>query len=413
MSTEQEERDREIREAFAHGEATIDQLARRYNLSKAAVSGIVGARVPRQPGSAIAVHELPADVSQVPQHIRDAYVPAGALELIRKGVPENTWLAYRKQLIMFGDWCAQEGRTAAPVSEATMLSYLDHLRGLPMPGSRPRALADGTRQRFRPAPSTTWIWWSAVKFIHGIGTPPIPWEPAKKMSLAMAGYETEMAELGWTPKSAPRAYPDDVRAMVDRCDRDTPTGKRDAAILLLGWHTCARAADLANYRIRDAVRTPKGLDMVLRKSKTLKPGKTRTTAVRRNENNPQRCPVLAYMEWLEWLGLQKEADPTWAIFRPIDRYHRRVRVASRGPGYFMDSTSITQVVQKYALLAGLSEDLTMHSLRRGYATWLRELGHDPLSIARAFGWAPGGSINVYLEDAERWDEKAPGAGAFL
>lgn len=372
---------------------------------------IAGGRLPEQRRQ-VAVYEMGAD-APVPQHIRDAYVSPEALELVRKGMAENTWMAYRKQLLIFGDWCAREGRTAAPVTEATMLMYLNHLRGLPMPGTLPRRDEDGERRYFRPAPSTSWIWYSAVRFVHKIGTPPLPWECGEKLSLAMDGYTKEMQELGWRPRSAPRAYPDDVRRMVDKVDRDTSTGRRDAAILLNGWHTAARASDMASYRIRDVTRTPKGLDFLLTQSKTLKPGETRTTAVFRNEQRPEYDPVLAATEWLEWLGAMKENDPRWALLRPLDKYGTRLRATSQGPGYRMSSTSISDVVTKYALLAGLDETYTMHSLRRGYATFLREQGVDPLTIARAYGWKPGGSINVYLEEANRWSEAAPGTVGFL
>ena len=367
--------------------------------------------------TALAVHELSAGTEVVPQSSRDAYVDPDALVLIRKGMPENTWLAYRRQLMIFGDWCTRHGRTAAPVSEATMLSYLAHLARLPMPGSQDRRDEDGVKVQFRPAPSTVWIWYSAVRFIHAIGSPPLPWECGKQLSLAIDGYQNEMRELGWRPRSAPRAYPDDVRAMIRKCDRNTSTGRRDAAILLCGWHLAARASDLAAYRWRDVARTPYGLDWLLTKSKTLKPGETRTTAVYSNADkegyNEEFDPTLAFGEWREWCGAQKENDPGWAVFRPLDKYGSKLRAASRGPGYNMSSTSISEVVTKYALLAGLDETYTMHSLRRGYVSWLREQGWDDLTIARAFGWSPGGSINVYLEDAKRADPRAPGQGAFL
>lgn len=361
-----------------------------------------------------------AGTVEVPQHVRDAYVPAGALDLIRKGMPTSTWEAYRTQLIAFGDWCGTHKRTAAPVTEATMLAYLDHLAGLPLLGSERyewESERAGGKVRHRPAPSTVWIWYSAVRFIHGIGTPPLPWECGKKLSLAIDGYTNMMLEAGWRPKSAPRAYPDDVRRMVDKTDRGTSTGRRDAAILLVGFHTAARAADLATYRIRDVTFNPRGADLLLTASKTLKPGQTRTTAVFSHVGeggyNPDYDPVLALREWIEWLGAHKEADPSWALFRPLDQYGTRLRVKSRGPGYRMSSTSVSEVVQKYAKAAGLGENYTMHSLRRGYATWLRELGADPLSIARAYGWTPGGSINVYLEEADRWADNSPGARAVL
>lgn len=353
----------------------------------------------------------------VPQHVRDSFIDPDALDLIEMGMPENTRLAYRQQLILFGDWCTAARRTASPVSEETMLSYLAHLKRLPLRGSVPRIDDDGHKVRFRPAPSTIWIWYSAVRFIHSMGSPPLPWECGKKLSLAIDGYQEEMRRLGWRPRSAPRAYPEDVRAMVRRCDRDTSTGKRDAAVLLCGWRLAARAADLAAYRWRDVSKTPYGLDWLLNKSKTLKAGQTRTTGVHSNEDvegyNPEFDAVVAFMEWKEWCATHKEADPTWAVFRPLDKYGSKLRLSSRGPAYTMSSTSVSGIVTKYALLAGLDETYTMHSLRRGFASWLREQGWDDLTIARAYGWAPGGSINVYLEDAKRADPRAPGRGALL
>lgn len=411
------ERNQAIRAGLAAGR-TVDELAEEHGVSPGRIRSIASDAGPtkREPARLPAVYEMPADTALVPQHVRDSYVDPGALELIRKGMPENTWLAYRRQLIIFGDWCAKQKRTAAPVSQATMLSYLADLERLPMPGTV--AHEEGQpRPRTRPAPSTVWIWYSAVKFVHGMGEPPLPWECGQKLSLALQGYENEMERLGWRPRSAPRAYPEDVRAMVTRCERDTSTGKRDAAILLLGWNTAARAADLTSYRIRDVLRTPGGLDLVLRRSKTLKPGQQRITAVFRNDDqpgyNPLYDPVAAGLEWIDWLAAHKEADPSWALFRPLDRWGTRLRATSRGPGYYMDSTSISNVVSKYALLAGLDETYTMHSLRRGYATWLKENGRDDLEIARAYGWSPGGSINVYLEEARRWSNRAPGKGMLL
>ncbi|MER5608273.1 tyrosine-type recombinase/integrase [Micromonospora tulbaghiae] len=424
-TTTTESRDRRIFEDFDSGRKTVRELSDEHGVTEGRITQIVYKQRAARDGTpsarprpiapaqrAVAVFDMGADVP-VPQHIRDAYVSPEALELVRKGMSENTWMAYRKQLLIFGDWCSREGRTAAPVTEATMLMYLNYLRNLPMPGTASRRDEDGARRYFRPAPSTVWIWYSAVRFIHKIGTPPLPWECGEKLSLAIDGYTNEMRELGWRPRSAPRAYPDDVRRMVDKTERDTSTGKRDAAILLCGWHTAARAADLASYRIRDVTRTPKGLDFLLTASKTLKAGETRTTAVFRNEQHPEYDPVLAYLEWLEWLGSQRENDPRWAVFRPLDRYGVRLRASSQGPKYTMASTSISDVVTKYALLAGLDETYTMHSLRRGYATFLREQGVDPLAIARAYGWKPGGSINVYLEEANRWSDAAPGMAGFL
>lgn len=356
----------------------------------------------------VALTEVGAGAEVVPQHIRDSYVDPDAIRLIRNGVPETTWLAYRQQLLLFGDWCGVNGRTAAPVTEETMLSYLAHLSRLPMHGGGPRERG----VRYRPAPSTVWIWYSAVRFIHGIGRPPLPWQCGKQLALAMTGYENEMRAAGWRPKSAPRAYPDDVRRMVIAVNRDTAAGRRDAAILLNGWHTAGRAADLASYRVRDVTRTPRGLDLLLTDSKNLKVGDSHTFAVRTNPEHPEFDPVLAMFEHLESLSTLGARLPQLALFRPFDKWDNLVPKTSNS-SYKLSTSAIVGVVRKYALLAGIEAELTMHSLRRGYATWLRELGYDTLAIARALNWAPGGSINTYLEEADRWSDEAPGSRALL
>jgi integrase len=303
-------------------------------------------------------------------------------------------------------------RTAAPVSEETMLSYLAHLSRLPMHTGGPRERG----VRYRPAPSTSWIWYSAVRFVHSIGRPPLPWECGKQLALAMTGYENEMREAGWVPKKAPRAYPDDVRRMVRAVNRETGAGRRDAAILLNGWRTAGRAADLASYRIRAVTRTPSGLDLLLTDSKNLKPGQSHTFAVRDYldlpDYNPEFDAPLAMFEHLEYLSTLGERKPHLPLFRPYDKWDN-LSPNTGTPAYRMSTSAIVNIVRKYALLAGIEAELTMHSLRRGYATWLRELGYDSVSIARALNWAPGGSINEYLEEADRWSGEAPGARAFL
>ncbi len=338
----------------------------------------------------------------VPQHVIDSYLPASARELIVKGIPPKTLKAYAWQWHKFRLWCEQTGATPAPVHQNTLIRYLDSWRSRPVH-------VNCVCSEHRPSPSTMWQWYSAVRFYHGVGDPPLPWEVGENLSRAMKGYGEEMVDLGWVPARAPRAYDSDVTRMVNTCDTSTGRGLMDKSILLTNFYTAARASDLATYRLTDPRYVPHGVELDLRTSKTNKATgkKIEVRRMRLNTANPDYCGVAALQDWTQWLGNQ--GISTGALYRPFNRWGQLVRGAQDGIGYKIDSVNITRVVQRAAARAGLRGNYTSHSLRRGRATQQRELGIDPIEIARAYGWVPGGAILVYLEEAEGWAPQAPGS----
>lgn len=355
----------------------------------------------------------------LPQHIRDSYLPPSARELIVKGIPENTLKAYTLAWQAFRGWCEEMRRTFAPVSQDTMISYLDFQRAKPI-----HVKCKGGKQSngepcagHRPSPSAVWIWYSAVKFYHGVGEPPLAWNIGQRLMKAIAGYQVEMTEQGWVPHEAPRAHESDVTRMVDSCDLDTDKGVRDRAIILHGFYTAARASDIGTYRVTDVGRFPLGLELTLRMQKTQKRSRVGRTVSHRvifeNATHPQYCGVEAVDAWIAYLrGL---GITTGALYRPFNRWGQLLRGPQDAPSYRMDSTSISEVIQDAAKRAGLpnAEDYTQHSLRRGRASQQRELGGDALDIARMYDWAPGGAVNRYLEEADRQAPTSLGAVGLL
>jgi integrase len=342
--------------------------------------------------------------ANVPQHVVDDYLPPTARELIIKGIPPTTLKAYAWQWHLFRSWCEARGRTFAPVRQNTMIAYLDHWRPRPV---HTRCVC----REHRPSPSTMWVWYSAVRFYHAVGEPPLPWEMGENLSRAMKGYAEEMVELGWEPSKAPRAYDGDVTRMIDGLDLGTGQGLRDRAIILTNFYTAARASDLATYRIGDVASVPKGIEFTLRMSKTNKQvgRKVEKRRMFTNTSHPQYCGVVAVTEWRAWLAGQGITGG--ALFRPFNRWGQLARGAADQPSYRMESVNITRAVSRAAIAAGLdnADRYTSHSLRRGRATQQRELGIDPIEIARAYGWVPGGAILAYLEEAEGWSASAPGS----
>lgn len=369
------------------------------------------------PSQALAVRTDRA-AFDLPQHLRDQWLPDSARELIVKGIPPNTLITYGRAWRAFQAACEQARRTFAPASEETMIWYLDGWRALPI-----HLRCRGGRQSngeacpgHRPSPSSMWVWYSAVRFYHGIGRPPLPWECGEYLSRAMVGYSVEMVEKGWEPRKAPRTYPDGVRKMVDALDLSLPKHIRDRAIILTNLYTAARASDLASYRLGDLEYKPNGIELTLRLSKTLRNRAGKVTETRRiftNAEHPQYCGVAAIGAYVDWLGGQGVTQG--ALFRPFDKWGNLKRGEADDLGYRIDTTSLSDVIRAAALRAKLpkANDMTCHSLRRERATRLREEGGDPISIARAHGWVPGGSILAYLEEAEGWLPDAVGAMGLL
>lgn len=411
------ERNRLICDASGAG-VDHDELSRRWGISRGQIDAIVRAGPPAPPaGGELAVPLRPGSELMVPQHVRDSYLPPTARELVVKGIPKNTLETYTKAWVPFRAWCEARRRTFAPVSEQTMITYLDTWRARPI-----HVKCRGGKQRngepctgHRPSPSAMWIWYSAVRFYHRAGSPPLPWETGESLTRAMIGYSVEMVDADWTPDKAPRAYPSDVTRMVDALDLSKPKHLRDRAILLVGFYTAARASDLATYRIGDVEHFPRGIRLRLRQSKTNKRvGRVvENREVFANDAAPQYCGVEALHSYLDWLRSQDIREG--AIFRPFNRWGQLVRGKPDARDYRMDGSSITEAVKDAAIRAGLpnAEDYTQHSLRRGRASELRDKKVDALDIARAYGWVPGGAINEYLEEADREAPDAPGAVGLL
>ncbi|MCW2904524.1 MAG: integrase, partial [Streptosporangiaceae bacterium] len=97
---------------------------------------------------------------------------------------------------------------------------------------------------------------------------------------------------------APAMQLDALRRIAAACP-DTLTGKRDRAVVLLGFSIAARRAELAGLTLRDITPDPKGLLVHVRVSKV----EPRVVAVPFGKN-PETCPVLA------WQAGQKAAELT-------------------------------------------------------------------------------------------------------
>ncbi|GLW26806.1 hypothetical protein Mame01_68480 [Microbispora amethystogenes] len=179
----------------------------------------------------------------------DLSLSAAARAAIEAGVPASTRRAYARDWSAFTAWCSATGRSPLPATAQTVTEYVTHLTAAPSARTG-RSLAPPSIERAL----------AAICTMHQAADVDPPQTKAARKVLS--GYRERLA-LAKDPAARPRradaAVPDALRAMLATLDRSTLAGKRDAALLLLGYACAARVSELAALDIADVAETPDGL----------------------------------------------------------------------------------------------------------------------------------------------------------
>lgn len=184
--------------------------------------------------------------------------------------------------------------------------------------------------------------------------------------------------LGIAQKQAAPATAVDLRAMVAALP-DTMIGKRDAALLLVGFAGAFRRSELAALTRADVRTTENGLEVFLRRSKTDQEGAGRTVALP-YAGTPSLCPVRRLQAWLDVSGITEGP-----LFRYVNRH------GAVGPAA-LSGQAVSEAIRRAARRAGLdAEAFSGHSLRAGFVTQamlarkadrdiMKQTGHKSLSM---------------------------------
>jgi len=457
--------------------ATFDELARMFGIDRAQARRMVMARQLERGGpsaelvpvggpaasEAVAGELVAVGASYLPSYYRGDGPPPGAPQgvidnwltpsarrLILRGKSEKTIKAYMQGFGWWAKFAQANGITVLPAPQNGMIRNLDWWETFPVHvGCTGRKQTNGQHcEGHRPSPSAVWIWFSALKWFHGLGEPPLPWEGGVKLTDAIAGYIKGLKDDGWRRTSAPRAYPDDVRLMVDALDAmgdqpppgwnegglsedpeddDVPVwfapARRDMlrALILTAFYTGGRASDMARYRIGDVNRFPGGIQLTLARSKATRGDRNEEfRTVFQDLDHPQYDGVLAIERWI---ARQNAAGIfQGALIRPVHKSGTIVRGAPDGISYMADVTGLSRAVKWVAKagwqLSGKTKlinwrDYTVHSTRRGRVQQLLEDGADVFDVETELGWAHGGAIKFYRAEITRQGADAANAKGML
>lgn len=167
-------------------------------------------------------------------------------------------------------------------------------------------------------------------------------------------------------------------------------GRRDRALLALGYTGALRRSELAALQVEWLHVAPGGLEIRLPTSKTDQDGRGETVVVEYGVD-PATCPVASLRAYLA--AAQIESGP---VFREIDRHGK----LAAGP---LTGDSITRIVQRHVaqLLERDPRRYGAHSLRAGFATVLDERGASLTQIMRRGRWKSERIARGYIR-TETW-----------
>lgn len=218
----------------------------------------------------------------------------------------------------------------------------------------------------------------------------------------------------WT--TAQPLTPELVDAMIAVCQAPDPAVVRDHSIILNGFWGALRRSEITGRDIGDdTLLADGGLRFDLGVTKTNQNGAKQEFVVIRAVEKPGMDPVAVHREWLGLLEALGDDGPGTPIYRPIDRTGRIALSTSANSGR-LDSASVTDVIRRRAIQAGIASDdpdnddgrtpvgmYSGHSLRRGFVTTLAAARYDAAYIAKFTRHSDLRQLQVYVDEARLLD----------
>jgi integrase len=151
---------------------------------------------------------------------------------------------------------------------------------------------------------------------------------------------------------------DEIRRLVEVCGNDL-AGLRDRALVLIGFAGALRRSELVGLDVAHVSPTPKGLRLMIPRSKTDASGEGAEVGVVRGARE-ETCPVRALRAWLE--AAEISDGP---VFRRVTQWET---VGKKR----LHPDAVRQILVRRAAAAGIKgsrlEPVTPHGMRAGFVT---------------------------------------------
>lgn len=247
---------------------------------------------------------------------------------------ESTRTVYAQAWSQWERWCAARGIPALPGDSLALCAYLTE------------------RAEAGRATGTLDMSCTAIRHVHRVCgvEDPVASEAVRQVRRGL------MRTYGAAPRRLARPLTvDEIRTIVAVIDRSSPIGIRDTAIILLGYASAMRRAELVALTLVDVEPKPAGLLLNVRTSKMDQEGHGQVVAVAHGQH-ALTDPVAAVAAWRAVRG-----ETPGALFTRI-----------WGSSVSLEPLSghvVARMLRARAEAAGLDGTrITAHSLRAGHAT---------------------------------------------
>jgi integrase len=277
-------------------------------------------------------------------------------------------------------WCDTHALPCLPARAADVVAFLAAERG--------RGLAVATLELRR----------AAIRYLHFLAGCPVPTAEAQ-VAETVAGIRRHAADQGETPHKKLAATAELLRDIVAAIPDDL-RGRRDRALLLVGFASALRRSELAAIRVEHLERRARGLQLTIPRSKGERTGKPVTVAI--PYGTTALCPVRAVRRWQEAAGIVDGP-----LFRRIWTPPRRgvwPRPAPVLGEAALDAGSVARIVQARAAAAGIERTaIGGHSLKRGALTTGMDRGVHPTLLKRLGRHRSYAVLDEYLQAGDPFE----------
>lgn len=283
----------------------------------------------------------------------------------------NTRRAYKADWRDFESWCVEQSRGAIPASSGTVALYITSI------ADRGRAVSTIERRL------------ATISQAHQLAGHPSPTKDAAVREVLKGIRRVH----GCAPSRKKAVTVAEMRGLVATCD-SSPQGRRDRALLLVGFLAGLRRSELVALEREDIQIEDEGLRIRIRKSKTDQDSEGREVGVPVG-TRAETCPVLALTAWLQISGI---------IQGPVFQSLRR---GGRPTGCGLSGNAVACLIKERAMQAGLDpEKFAGHSLRSGFCTSAARCGASEREIARTTGHRSLRILRVYIQAGNLFEENA-------
>lgn len=346
---------------------------------------------------------VPASASfRVPDRLHEApprppavldEISAAGYDLVVEGVAENTRKAYRAQLAIVDDYLRSRSLPLldqAPVNPAVLIDWMAFQFRHPL---------EATGEPM--APSSVALTLSAVRYhSRAMQDRDATWVVPQALALTKAyvGYCRSWFKAGYRVKQVAATSFEELRVYAEGMDRETIRGRRNIAIVLLGFWMAGRQSELSALWMSDDDRNlrvdRRGMQIYLPFSKTDQSARGQWVTVPRFDEEPQLCAVRAVEHWRD--DLREAGHVKGPLF--VAMPHGRAPNMFAEPFVGLDPPGIGDVTIYWSRKLGIGRR-TAHSHRRGAATEAARLGASLKQIMKMGRWTKADTVMRYIDEA--------------